>query len=124
MSIPNKNKGAKIKSDLPDGKILSTPGYILFKINPDNVRKDLIRWRGIYNDKKRTIRVEELQRNSRPEPRNDSETETEASHESPRPRRKFKVNKNRRGKTTNKKNREELGFGESNSQSLHEGRRR
>ena len=50
---PNKNDGAKRKYDLPDGKIPSIPGYILSKINTDDVRTDLIRWRGICNDKKK-----------------------------------------------------------------------
>ena len=40
---PNKNDGAKRKSDFPDVKILSIPRYILYKIKPDNFRKDLIR---------------------------------------------------------------------------------
>ena len=75
---------------------------ILYKIKPDNVRKDLIRWRGIYNDKKRTIRVDELQRNSRHESGNGSDSETESSQDSPRPRRKVKDNNNRRVKTARK----------------------
>ena len=75
---------------------------ILYKIKPDDVRKDLIRWRGIYNDEKRTIRVDELQRHSRQESGNNSDAETEASQESPRPRRKFKDNNNRRVKTARK----------------------
>ena len=74
----------------------------MYKIKPEDVRKYLIRWRGIYNDKKSMIRVDKLQRNSRPEPRNDSETKTEASQESSRPRRKAKGNKNRRVKTARK----------------------
>ena len=47
---PNKNDGAKRKYNLPDGKIPSIPVYILYKIKPDNFRKDLIQWRGIYNN--------------------------------------------------------------------------
>ena len=48
-----KSDGAKIKYDVPEGKIPSIPGYILYKIKPDDVRKDLIRWRGLYNDEKK-----------------------------------------------------------------------
>ena len=48
----NKSDGAKRKYDVPEGKIPSIPGYILYKIKPDDVRKDLIQWRVIYNDKK------------------------------------------------------------------------
>ena len=48
----NKSNGAKRKYNVPEGKIPSIPGYILYKIKPEEVRKDLIRWRGIYNDKK------------------------------------------------------------------------
>ena len=48
----NKSDGAKRKYDVPEGKIPSSPGYILCKIKPEDVRKYLIRWRGIYNDKK------------------------------------------------------------------------
>ena len=84
----NKSDGAKRKNDVPEGKIPSIPGYILYKIKPDDVRKDLIRWRGIYNDKKRTIRVDELQRNSRHESGNDSDADTEASQELPSLRKK------------------------------------
>ena len=62
----------------------------------------MIRWRGIYNDEKRTIRVDKIQRNSQPEPGNDSETKTEASQESPMMIRKAKGNKNRQVKTTRK----------------------
>ena len=43
----NKSDGAKRKYDVPEGKIPSILGYILYKIRPDDVRKDLIRWRGI-----------------------------------------------------------------------------
>ena len=57
---------------------------------------------GIYNDKKRTIRVDEIQRNCRHEYGNDSDAETEASQESTRPRSKFKDNNNRRVKTARK----------------------
>ena len=57
----NKSNCAKRKYDAPEGKIPSIPGYILYKIKPEDVRKNLIQWRGIYNDKKRTIRVDELQ---------------------------------------------------------------
>ena len=48
----NKSDGAKIKYDIPEGMIPSIPGYNLYKIKAEDVRKDLIRWRGIYNDKK------------------------------------------------------------------------
>ena len=51
---------------------------------------------------KRTIRVDELQRNSGHESGNDSDAETEASQESPRPRRKVNDNNNRRVKTARK----------------------
>ena len=77
----NKSDGAKRRYNVPEGKILSIPGYILYKIKPEDVRKDLIRWRGIYNDKKRTITIDELQRNSRNESGNDSNAETEATQE-------------------------------------------
>ena len=99
---PNKSDGAKRKYNIPEEKIPLIPGYILYKINPDDVRKDLIRLRGIYNDKKRMIRVDELQRNSRHESGNDSDAKTEASQESPRPRIKVKDNNNRRVKTARK----------------------
>ena len=52
---------------------------------------------------KRTIRVNELQRNSRHESGNASDAKTEASHKSPRPRRKVKDNNNRQVKTTRKR---------------------
>ena len=104
----NKNDGARKKYDVPDGNIPSIPGYILYKIKPEDVRKYLIQWQGIYNNKKRKIRVDELQRNSQPEPGNDSETETEASQESPRPRRKAKGNRNRRVKTAKKTGRTQV----------------
>ena len=48
----NKSNGTKRKYDVPEEKIPSIPGYILYKINPEDVKKDLIRWRGIYNEKK------------------------------------------------------------------------
>ena len=98
----NKSDGAKRKYNVPEGKIPSIPGYILHKIKPEDVRKDLIRWRGINNDEKRTIRIDELQRNSRNESENDSDAETEASQESPRPRRNVKENNNRRVNTARK----------------------
>ena len=74
----------------------------MYKIKPEDVRKDLIRCRVIYNNKKRTIRIDELQRNSRNESGNDSDAETEALQESPRPRRKVKKNNNRQVKTARK----------------------
>ena len=98
----NKSDGAKRKYDVPEGKIPSIPGYILYKIKPEDVRKYRIRWRVIYNDKKRTIRIDELQRNSRNESGNDSDAGTEALQESPRPRRKVKENHNRRVNTARK----------------------
>ena len=52
--------------------------------------------------KKRTIRVDELQRNSRHESGNGSDAETESSQESPRPRIKVRDNNNRRVKTARK----------------------
>ena len=48
----NKSDGAKRKYDVPEGKIPSIPGYILYKIKPEDFRIDLIQWRGMYNDKK------------------------------------------------------------------------
>ena len=75
----NKSDGAKRKYVVPEGKIPSIPGYILYKIKTDDFRKDLIRWRGISNDEKSTIWVDELQRNPRQESGNDSDAETEAS---------------------------------------------
>ena len=54
----NKRDDAKRKYDVPEGNIPSILGYILYKINPADVTKYLIQWRGIYNDKKRTIRVD------------------------------------------------------------------
>ena len=75
----NQINGTKRKCGVTEGKIPSILGYILYKIKPEDVRKDLIRWRGIYNDKKRTIRIDEHQRNSRNESGNDSDAETEAS---------------------------------------------
>ena len=98
----NKRDSAKRKYDVPEVKIPSIPVYILYKIKPDDVRKYLIQWRGIYNDKKKTIRVDELRRNPRHESGNESDAETEASQESPRPRRKVKDNNNRRVKTARK----------------------
>ena len=98
----NKSDGAKRKYDVPEGKIPSIPGYILYKIKPDDVRKDLIRWRVIYNDEKRAIRIDELQRNSRHEYRNNSYAKTEASQESPMPKRRLKDNINIRVKTARK----------------------
>ena len=95
----NKSDSAKRKYNVPEGKISPILGYILYKIKPEDVRKDLIRWRGFYNDKKRTIRIDELQRNSRNESVNDSDAETEASQESPRLRRKVKENNNTQVKT-------------------------
>jgi hypothetical protein len=44
----------------PEQKIPSIPGYILHKIKPDNIKKDLIRWRGIYNYEGRIIQADEL----------------------------------------------------------------
>ena len=38
----NKSDGAKRKYDVPEGKIPSITGYILYKIKPEDVRKDLI----------------------------------------------------------------------------------
>ena len=38
----NKSDGAKRKYDVPEGNIPSTPEYILYKIKPEDVRKDLI----------------------------------------------------------------------------------
>ena len=93
----NKSDGAKRKCDVPEGKIPSIPGYILYKINPKYARKDLFQWR-----QKRTISIDELQRNSRNEYGNNSDAETEASQESPRPRRKVKENQNRRVYTARK----------------------
>ena len=52
--------------------------------------------------KKRTIGIDELQRNSRNESGKDSDAETEASQESPRLRRKVKENHNRRVNTARK----------------------
>ena len=98
----SKSDGDKIKYDLPEGKIPSIPGYIQYKIKPEDVRKDLIRWRGIYNNDKRTIRVDELKRNLRQESGNESDDKTKESQESPRPRRKVKENNNRRVKTASK----------------------
>ena len=65
---------------------------------------------GIYNDKKRTIRSDELQRNPRNKSGNDTDAETEASQESPRPRIKVKENNNRRVKTARKTNVENPGL--------------
>ena len=77
---------------------------------PEDFIKDLIRWQGVYNDKNRTIRDDELQRNSRPEPGNNSETETEASQDSTSPRRKYKGNKNRQVRTAIKTTVKNLGL--------------
>ena len=43
------------KGPSDDNKIPSIPGYILYKIKPENVEKDLIRWRVIYNLEGRII---------------------------------------------------------------------
>ena len=59
---PNTSGGAKRKYDVPEGKIPSIPGYILYNTKLEDVRKYLIRWRGVYNDEKRTIRIDELQK--------------------------------------------------------------
>jgi hypothetical protein len=39
--------------------IPSIPGFILHKVKPENIKKDLIRWRGIYNYEMRIIRADE-----------------------------------------------------------------
>ena len=63
----SKSKQGKYSGD--EQTIPSIPGYILYNIKPDNVRKDLIRWRviynsegriGIYNLEGRIIRANEL----------------------------------------------------------------
>ena len=41
-------------------KILLIPSYILHKVQPLNVKRDLIRWHGIYNSEGRTIHSDEL----------------------------------------------------------------
>jgi hypothetical protein len=43
------------KKEGSSGMIPSIPSYILYKIKPENVKKDLIRWRGIYNSEKKII---------------------------------------------------------------------
>ena len=92
---PNKNDGGRRRSDLPDGKILMVHGFILYKINPDNIRKDLIRWQGIFNNEKRTIRINELQRISKPKSGNNSETKTDISQDPLKPRQKPAINQNK-----------------------------
>jgi hypothetical protein len=44
-----KSEESESKSESNNGKIPSIPGHILYKIKPENIKKDLIRWRGIYN---------------------------------------------------------------------------
>ena len=100
----NKREGGKKQYDLPEGNIPSIPGFILYKIKPEDVRKDLIRWRGIYNDERRTIKFDELQRNLKSESGNDDdkEVETDASQETAKSKRRPASNKNRRVKTVRK----------------------
>jgi hypothetical protein len=47
--------GSEPKKEGSSGTIPSIPSYILYKIKQENVKKDLIRWRGIYNLEKRII---------------------------------------------------------------------
>ena len=72
----NKSDGAKRKCDVPEGKIPSILGYILYKIKPEDVRKILSDVGGFKTTTKRTIRIDELQRNSRNESGNDSDAKT------------------------------------------------
>jgi hypothetical protein len=50
-----KTEEPESKGEGTSGKIPSIPGYILYKIKPEKVKKDLIRWRGIYNSEGRII---------------------------------------------------------------------
>jgi hypothetical protein len=51
----------KPRKEESSGTIPSIPSYILYKIKPKNVKKDLIPWRGIYNLEKRIIQADELE---------------------------------------------------------------
>jgi hypothetical protein len=43
-----------------EGKIPSIPDHILYKVKPNNVQPDLVRWRGIWNFEARIIRINKL----------------------------------------------------------------
>jgi hypothetical protein len=56
-----KTEESESKSEGNFGKIPFIPaGHILYKIKPKNIKKDLIRWRGIYNSEGRIILADEL----------------------------------------------------------------
>jgi hypothetical protein len=50
-----KSEGTSSGAQIP-----SIPGFILYKIKPENVRSDLMKWRGIFNSEGRIIRTNEL----------------------------------------------------------------
>ena len=52
---PDKKKSGSIKQKIP-----SIPGSILYNIEPQFVRQNLIKWRGIWNSEGREIRPDEL----------------------------------------------------------------
>jgi hypothetical protein len=54
-------KGNNYESKKDGPRIPSIPNAILYKIQPEHVRKNLIRWRGIYNSEGRQIKPDELQ---------------------------------------------------------------
>ena len=55
----NNNSGHDTKSSSGDKVIPSIPDWILRSIKPDAARKDLIRWRGVYNSEARHLRADE-----------------------------------------------------------------
>ena len=67
----NDSETNSVSGPSDDNKIPSIPGYILYKIKPENVKKDLIRWRGIYNSEGRIIRANELAASSGKEGQDD-----------------------------------------------------
>jgi hypothetical protein len=87
--VSNK-KARRFKGDYNasnDGpSIPSIPNAILYKIQPDHVRKNLIRWRGIYNHEGRQIKPDELQTedSSTPAPHKKSKQKGEPRHQTQR----------------------------------------
>jgi hypothetical protein len=72
----NEESDSEPKKEGSSATIPSIPSYILYKIKPENVKKDLIWWRGIYNSEKRIIRANEL---TAPAGRTDGKAEGGAS---------------------------------------------
>jgi hypothetical protein len=51
---------SKSSNDKFEGKIPEIPSYVLFKVEPSNVRRDLMKWRAVWNKDQRIIRTDEL----------------------------------------------------------------